>query len=71
MAKVFSNTPRSNAVQPTVRYVSSTEPSSNGNNDIKMSTEALIEASKQLPARLKKLQQENDDLRQEVQSLRR
>lgn len=63
-------TPASNTVQPGGN-ASFTKASSNAVNDDELSTEALIQASKQLPVRLEKLQQENKCLKQQVESLKR
>jgi len=70
MAMFLHKTPASNTVQPGGN-ASFTKASSNAVNDDELSTEVLIQASKQLPVRLEKLQQENKCLKQQVESLKR
>lgn len=69
MASFLGRTSFSNSVQPSRSDFSRrSSPSVPNNNE--WSTEKLIEASRQLPARLEKLEQENKDLKQQLQSLR-
>ena len=55
-----------NSVQPS-GYESKTYPSASPSNDEEWLTEKLIEASRQLPLRLERLEHENKDLRQQLQ----
>lgn len=59
-----------NAVQPT-GYFPVSKPPLSANRDAEFSTDDLIEASRQLPARLEKLQQDNESLKQQVDSLQK
>lgn len=61
----FRRTTLSNSVQPcgNVSFVGS----STSVNNNEWSTEDLIEASRQLPTRLEKLEQENKELKQQLQ----
>lgn len=61
----FRRTTLSNSVQPrgNVSFIGS----STSVNNNEWSTEDLIEASRQLPTRLEKLEQENKELKQQLQ----
>lgn len=75
MARFLNKGTASNTVQPTLRQAALSKPLSSENCEGELSPDAIaeqgIESIRKLASRVKKLEKENGDLREQVQHLQR